>query len=100
MDRIINEEMEDPNRTEKSEIKRDPHMEYIERLLLKKKRNEAQNEKLKEDLHEKEDKECTFKPKLYSNSKISKAQGANRIEEMYMKGMEKERNRKDKTNRK
>ena len=76
MDRVINEEMEDPNKTEKSEkseVKRDPHMEYIERLLLKSKKKEAQKEKLKEELHVTEDKECTFKPKLYSNKKISKA---------------------------
>ena len=37
---------------------------------------------------DKELEECTFKPQINKNSKIQKAQGANRFEEMFKKGSE------------
>ena len=60
---------------EKGEVEyksKDPHMEYIERILLHDKKRIAETQKVKEELEKKELKECTFKPKInqvYVNKK-------------------------------
>ncbi len=60
---------------EKGEVEyksKDPHMKYIERILLHDKKRIAETQKVKEELEKKELKECTFKPKInqvYVNKK-------------------------------
>ena len=51
---------------------KDPHMEYIERILLHDKKRIAETQKVKEELEKKELKECTFKPKINENYIIKK----------------------------
>ena len=56
---------------------KDPHMEYIERILLHDKKRIAETQKVKEELEKKELKECTFKPKINQDyiSKKEKSRG-------------------------
>ena len=81
----------------KEENQNNPHMDYIERLFLQKKKHQAEQEKLREENLKKEMEACTFKPKTNNLSSITKATGANRFNELFHKGSEKEKNRKNKT---
>ena len=81
----------------KEENQNNPHMDYIERLFLQKKKQQAEQEKLREENLKKEMEACTFKPKTNNLSSITKATGANRFNELFHKGSEKEKNRKNKT---
>ena len=88
------------------------NMEYIERILLLDKKRIAENQKKKEELDKNKIKECTFKPKLYSkypfikkqkkkkdekNDKNDKNKKKNlkRFEELYQKGKEKQKSKRD-----
>ena len=88
------------------------NIEYIDKLLLLEKRRIAKNEKIKEELEDKKIKECTFKPQinlecpLYLNltkekykkfltKKNADNKKLNRIEEMYEKGKQTVKSRKD-----
>ena len=91
----------------------DPHMEYIERILLHDKKRIAETQKVKEELEKKELKECTFKPKInqdYANKMSNKEKNAsinvnantnnekkNRMIELYEKGTADIKKKKDKT---
>ena len=81
----------------KEENQNNPHMDYIERLFLQKKKQQAEQEKLREENLKKEMEACTFKPKTNNLSSITKSSGANRFNELFHKGSEKEKNRKNKT---
>ena len=52
---------------------------------------------MREELKKKELENCTFKPKTNNFSSITKARGANRFNELFHKGSQKEKNRKNKT---
>ena len=91
------------------------NIEYINKLLLFDKRKKVKNEKIKEELANKDIKECTFKPKINSNyplyikpkkekyenykkfisNKSSDKNKNDRIEEMYEEGKKTVRLRKD-----
>ena len=94
---------------------KDPHMEYIERILLHDKKRIAETQKVKEELEKKELKECTFKPKINQgyvnkNTKKEKEKNSlnnvntnmnnekkNRVVELYEKGTADIKKKKDKT---
>ena len=81
---------------------KDPHMEYIERILLHDKKRIAETQKVKEELEKKELKECTFKPKInqsYANKKESdnNNEKKNRMVELYEKGTADIKKKKDRT---
>ena len=81
---------------------KDPHMEYIERILLHDKKRIAETQKVKEELERKELKECTFKPKInqsYTNKKESdnNNEKKNRMVELYEKGTADIKKKKDRT---
>ena len=80
-----------------TENKSDPHMEYIERIMMARKKRLAENQKIKEENEKKAMLECTFKPKMQNKSTIKKTSGANRFKELFIKGSEKEKNRKNRT---
>ena len=73
------------------------HKEFIERLYKQNNKKLAQYEKMREELEKKELENCTFKPKTNNFSSITKARGANRFNELFHKGSQKEKNRKNKT---
>ena len=83
---------------------KDPHMEYIERILLHDKKRIAETQKVKEELEKKELKECTFKPKInqdYISKKEKKDndnnEKKNRMVELYEKGTADIKKKKDRT---
>ena len=87
---------------------KDPHMEYIERILLHDKKRIAETQKVKEELEKKELKECTFKPKInqdYVNKKEKNQENTanannekkNRMIELYEKGTADIKKKKNKT---
>ena len=83
---------------------KDPHMQYIERILLHDKKRIAETQKVKEELEKKELKECTFKPKInqdYVNKNEKKANNnsekKNRMIELYEKGTADIKKKKDRT---
>ena len=89
---------------------KDPHMQYIERILLHDKKRIAETQKVKEELEKKELKECTFKPKInqdyiYKNEKAqtnnnnnnNNNEKKNRMVELYEKGTADIKNKKDRT---
>ena len=63
---------------------KDPHMEYIDRILIHDKKRIAENQKAKEQLEKEQLKECTFKPK---------------INQQYLSKKEKEKNETDNNNK-
>ena len=90
------------------------NIDYIDKLLLLEKRRKAKNEQRKKDLEKKEIKECTFKPKLITNipsyidkkkekpdniltNQNSKNFKFNRLNEMYEKGKNTIKARRDRT---
>ena len=100
------------------------NIEYIERILLLDKKRIAENQKIKEELNQKEIKECTFKPKINppyvivkkgkedsvkkkskeekknlkddKSLKKSKSKGKNKFEELYEQGKKILQSKKDK----
>ena len=86
---------------------KDPHMEYIERILLHDKKRIAENQKVKEELEKEELKECTFKPKINKEYKKEKGKKTSeesnnnakkdRMVELYEKGTEDIKRRKNRT---
>ena len=82
---------------------KDPHMEYIERILLHDKKRIAETQKVKEELERKELKECTFKPKInqdYINKKEkndNNNEKKNRMVELYEKGTADIKKKKNRT---
>ena len=102
------------NKSSNKSQNRAKNIEHIDKLLLLEKRRKAKNEKIKEELENKEIKECTFKPKinltspLYLNltkekykkflsKKNTDNKKFNRIEEMYEQGKQTMKSRKNKT---
>ena len=88
--------------------KEDPHMKYIEKILLHDKKRVYEIQKAKEELEKKELQECTFKPKInpeYVSSKTKKnnlkenknENKKNRMIELYEKGTADIKKRKNKT---
>ena len=73
------------------------HNKYIERLYNKNNKKFEYYEKMREELQKKEMENCTFKPKTNNFSSITKSRGANRFNELFHKGSQKEKNRKNKT---
>ena len=73
------------------------HKEFIERLYNQNNKKLIQYEKMREELEKKELENCTFKPKTNNFSSITKARGANRFNELFHKGSQKEKSRKNKT---
>jgi len=88
-------------------VVKDPHMQYIERILLHDKKRIAETQKVKEELEKKELKECTFKPKInqdYGNKNEKEANNnnnnnekKNRMIELYEKGTADIKKKKDRT---
>ena len=90
------------------ENKEDPHMKYIEKILLHDKKRAIEIQKAKEELEKKELQECTFKPKInpeYISDKTKKSNlnenksenKKSRMVELYEKGTADIKNRKNKT---
>ena len=88
--------------------KEDPHMKYIEKILLHDKKRVIEIQKAKEELEKKELQECTFKPKINpeyisdkkkkNNLKENKNENKkNRMIELYEKGTADIKKRKNKT---
>ena len=88
--------------------KEDPHMKYIEKILLHDKKRVYEIQKAKEELEKKELQECTFKPKInpeYVSDKTKKNNlkenkneiKKNRMVELYEKGTADIKKRKNKT---
>ena len=101
---IQNKEKE---KIEKEGDEKDPHMQYIEKILLHDKKRIYEIQKAREELEKKELVECTFKPKInpeYTGKKNNKTKGAknednkkNRMIELYEKGTADIKKRKNKT---
>ena len=92
---IIDSNSNPINNTEKNNNEK---MNYINKILMQRKKRLAENEKIREENLKKEMEQCTFKPKINNvASVVLKPRGANRIEELYHKGSEKEKKRKNKT---
>ena len=96
-EKILSEPNGKNDNNENNESKSDPHLEYIERIMLARKKRIAENQKIKEENEKKAMLECTFKPKMQNKSTIKKTNGANRFKELFIKGSEKEKNRKNRT---
>ena len=90
------------------ENKEDPHMKYIEKILLHDKKRAIEIQKAKEELEKKELQECTFKPKInpeYISDKTKKSNlnenkpenKKSRMVELYEKGTADIKKRKNKT---
>ena len=90
------------------ENKEDPHMKYIEKILLHDKKRAIEIQKVKEELEKKELQECTFKPKInpeYISDKTKKSNlnenkpenKKSRMVELYEKGTADIKKRKNKT---
>ena len=100
-----NDKDKDKTTTEKED--KDPHMQYIEKILLHDKKRIHEIQKVKEELEKKEMVECTFKPKInpeYTGGKNNKSKEAkneenkkNRMVELYEKGTADIKKRKNKT---
>ena len=93
---------------ENNENKEDPHMKYIEKILLHDKKRAIEIQKAKEELEKKELQECTFKPKInpeYISDKTKKSNlngnkpenKKSRMVELYEKGTADIKKRKNKT---
>ena len=91
-----------------NENKEDPHMKYIEKILLHDKKRAIEIQKAKEELEKKELQECTFKPKInpeYISDKTKKSNlnenkpenKKSRMVELYEKGTADIKKRKNKT---
>ena len=99
-DKIYISPNDDTVNSNNSKIK-NPHLDYIDRILLQDKKRIAENQKVKEELEKKELKECTFKPKiiecnLFKENKENE-KNKNRFEELYKKGTEILKSKKNRT---
>jgi len=78
------------------------HLDYIEKLILKKKKKENMNAKMKEEFLSKEMEPCSFKPKINHTYHLShrdefvEENRAGRIDKLYKMGIQIISNRKDK----
>ena len=99
---------EKKDNNENNENKEDPHMKYIEKILLHDKKRAIEIQKAKEELEKKELQECTFKPKInpeYISDKTKKSNlnenkpenKKSRMVELYEKGTADIKKRKNKT---
>ena len=99
---------EKKNNNDNNENKEDPHMKYIEKILLHDKKRAIEIQKAKEELEKKELQECTFKPKInpeYISDKTKKSNlnenkpenKKSRMVELYEKGTADIKKRKNKT---
>ena len=99
---------EKQNNNDNNENKEDPHMKYIEKILLHDKKRAIEIQKAKEELEKKELQECTFKPKInpeYISDKTKKSNlnenkpenKKSRMVELYEKGTADIKKRKNKT---
>ena len=104
----IPNEITENNKNNKNEPEeKDPHMQYIEKILLHDKKKAYEIQKAKEELAKKELIECTFKPRInpeYTGNKNKKLKESkkeenkkNRMEELYEKGTADIKKRKNKT---
>ena len=104
----IPNEITEKNKNNKNEPEeKDPHMQYIEKILLHDKKKAYEIQKAKEELAKKELIECTFKPRInpeYTGNKNKKLKESkkeenkkNRMEELYEKGTADIKKRKNKT---
>ena len=95
-------------KNDNNENKEDPHMKYIEKILLHDKKRAIEIQKAKEELEKKELQECTFKPKInpeYISDKTKKSNlnenkpenKKSRMVELYEKGTADIKKRKNKT---
>ena len=95
---------------DKDNTNKDPHMDYIDKILLHDKKRIYEIQKAKEELEKNELKECTFKPKInpeyISNKKSKENENSrnknednkkNRMIELYEKGTADIKKRKNKT---
>ena len=116
-DKILSIQNEKDDNTKNKNIEKnneadnkDPHMQYIEKILLHDKKKEYEIKKAKEELEKKEMIECTFKPKINpeyignKNNKNIKSKEAkneenkkNRMVELYEKGTADIKKKKNKT---
>ncbi|MCQ2818325.1 MAG: hypothetical protein MJ252_13745 [archaeon] len=96
-DKVMSEEDNEEEGENNKDNKNDPHMIYIDKIIMKRKRFLIENMKKKEEQEEKEMEGCTFTPTINNSSTITKAHGANRFEELFKKGSEKEKSRKNRT---
>ena len=99
---------EKQDNNDNKENKEDPHMKYIEKILLHDKKRAIEIQKAKEELEKKELQECTFKPKInpeYISDKTKKSNlnenkpenKKSRMVELYEKGTADIKKRKNKT---
>ena len=99
---------EKQDNNDNNENKEDPHMKYIEKILLHDKKRAIEIQKAKEELEKKELQECTFKPKInpeYISDKTKKSNlnenkpenKKSRMIELYEKGTADIKKRKNKT---
>ena len=99
---------EKQDNNDNNENKEDPHMKYIEKILLHDKKRAIEIQKAKEELEKKELQECTFKPKInpeYISDKTKKSNlnenkpenKKSRMVELYEKGTADIKKRKNKT---
>ena len=99
---------EKKDNNDNNENKEDPHMKYIEKILLHDKKRAIEIQKAKEELEKKELQECTFKPKInpeYISDKTKKSNlnenkpenKKSRMVELYEKGTADIKKRKNKT---
>ena len=102
------EKSKEKNDNNENENKEDPHMKYIEKILLHDKKRVIEIQKAKEELEKKELQECTFKPKINpeyisdktkknSSNENKKENKKNRMVELYEKGTADIKKRKNKT---
>ena len=102
------EKSKEKNDNNDNENKEDPHMKYIEKILLHDKKRAIEIQKAKEELEKKELQECTFKPKInpeYISDKTKKSNlnenkpenKKSRMVELYEKGTADIKKRKNKT---
>ena len=102
------EKSKEKNDNNDNENKEDPHMKYIEKILLHDKKRVIEIQKAKEELEKKELQECTFKPKINpeyisdktkknSSNENKKENKKNRMVELYEKGTADIKKRKNKT---
>lgn len=99
----LNENENNPTLGERDNSHNDK-MAYIERLIMRKKKKDAENEQIKLNLQEKEMNNCTFKPELKATSGFYKSLNkeesietskGKRYEHLYQVGTQKRRERKN-----
>lgn len=81
---------------ENAPSKSDERIDYINKLILKKKRKEVELKKAQEKVKETELMECTFKPKINEDpSSVTRKNEPDRLGSLYQKGKQHQRERRD-----